>query len=142
MAVKSGRNGSVKVSVSTTIDGATSTTAALGKIRSWSVDQSANTATYDSAAIGSYDTWVSTKTLSRSWSSTVSALFDDADAQQLALVVGHTIKVDVYPDGGDTATYYSGSGIITSLSMSASYDGMTEISFTVTGDGALTETSI
>lgn len=142
MAVVSGRNGSVKVSVSTTIDGSTSTVAVLGKVRSWSVDQSANTATYDQAAIGNYDTWVSTKTLSRSWTSSVSALYDSADTQQIALVVGMNIAISIYPDGGDTATYYSGSGVITGLSMSASYDGMTEVSLSVTGDGALTENSI
>ena len=142
MAVVSGRNGSVKVLVGGIDTAPSGTLAVLGKVRSWSVDQSANTATYDEAAIGNYDSWVVTRTLSRSWTSSVSALYDSADAQQLALVVGMRISLSIYPDGGDTATYYSGNAVITGLSMSASYDGMTEISLSVTGDGALTENSI
>lgn len=67
MAVISGRNGSLLLNAGTTIDGASGTaTTALGSLRSWSIDSTANIQTVDTASMGNFSTWNEAYTLSRS----------------------------------------------------------------------------
>lgn len=139
MAVKSGRNGQLKIIVGSTIGGAAgSPVTALGSLRSWSIDSSANTQTVDTASMGNLSTWTETYTLSRSWNASFSGLWDSADELADTLQVGMNAAIIVYPDTALTSVTYSGTGVIDSMTVGASYDGMIEINFSVSGVGALT----
>jgi hypothetical protein len=139
MAVISGRNGSLKISVGSTIDGAAGTaTTALGSLRTWSIDSSANIQTVDTASMGNFATWNESYTLSRSWSASFAGLWDAADELEDNIQVGMNAAIILYPDAGTTGISYSGSGVIDSVTVNASYDGMVEISFSLQGSGALT----
>jgi hypothetical protein len=148
MAVKSGRNGSLRLTIGGAIDTVPSAAGtgsspsdSLGNLRSWSIDQSANLLTVDTASMGNFDDWTETFTMSRSWSGSFSGLWDEGAPGVDDLVVGRTIKIALFPDsstsGGSPTEYYSGTAIINSLTYNASYDGMVELSFSVTGKGAL-----
>jgi len=140
MAVKSGRNGQLKIIVGSTVGGAAgSPVTALGSLRSWSIDSSANTQTVDTASMGNLSTWTETYTLSRSWNASFSGLWDSADELADTLQVGMNAAIVVYPDySGASGITYSGTGVIDSMTVGASYDGMIEINFSVSGSGALT----
>jgi hypothetical protein len=139
MAVTSGRNGSLKIIVGSTIDGAAGTaTTALGNLRTWSIDTSANIQTVDTASMGNFATWNESYTLSRSWSASFAGLWDAADELEDNIQVGMNAAIILYPDAGATGISYSGSGVIDSVTVNASYDGMVEISFSLQGSGALT----
>lgn len=150
MAVKSGRNGSLRLTIGSTVDATPSAagtgaspTDSLGSLRSWSIDQSANLLTVDTASMGNFDDWVETHTMSRSWSASFSGLWDEGGTTPGVedLVVGRTIRFALFPDNSTAGTgdtqYYSGTAIINSITYNASYDGMVELSFSVTGKGAL-----
>ena len=52
---------------------------------------------------------------------------------------GETLTFEFYPEGESTgALYYSGSGIVTSVSRSAAFDGAVEFSVAFEGTGVLT----
>jgi predicted secreted protein len=140
MAVKSGRNGSLKIIVGTTVGGAAgSPVTALGSLRSWSIDSTANTQTVDSASMGNLATWTETYTLSKSWSASFAGLWDSSDELADTLQVGMNAAIILYPDfSGTVGITYSGTGVIDNLTVGASYDGMIEVNFSLSGVGALT----
>jgi hypothetical protein len=86
------------------------------------------------------DSWVSNKPTLKSWTSSFNAIWDDADTNgQLTLVEGAEITVNLYPTGKTSGEVeWAGACIVTSVSKSASVDGLVEASFSVTGNGALT----
>lgn len=148
MAVKSGRNGSLRLTIGGAVDTTpvaagtgSSPTDSLGNLRSWSIEQSANLLTVDTASMGNFDDWTEAFTLSRSWTASFAGLWDEGAPGVDDLVVGRTIRFALFPDnttsGGSPTEYYSGTAIINSLTYNASYDGMVELSFSVTGKGAL-----
>ena len=58
---------------------------------------------------------------------------------QALLDPGVTIYFEVHPTGTGTGEeYYHGSGVITSKSISAAFDGMVEASFSLQVNGAVT----
>ena len=66
--------------------------------------------------------------------------WDDADAVQLVMDAAADLDFELYPTGTGTGEkYYSGSGILTSKSITASFDGMVEGSFALQVSGAVTE---
>lgn len=66
--------------------------------------------------------------------------WDDADAVQLVMDSGADLDWELYPTGTGTGEkYYSGGGILTSKSLTASFDGMVEGSFALQVSGAVTE---
>lgn len=148
MAVKSGRNGSLRLTIGGAVDttpsaaGTGSTpTDSLGNLRSWSIEQSANILTVDTAAMGNFTTWNEAFTMSRSYTASFSGLWDEGAPGVDDLIVGRTIRFALFPDsttsGSSPTEYYSGTAIINSITYNASYDGMVELSFSVTGKGAL-----
>lgn len=148
MAVKSGRNGSLRVTIGGAVDtvpSAANTTATatdvLGSLRSWSVDSSANLLAVDTASMGNFATWTQNFTMSRSWSASFSGLWDIGTPGADDLIVGRTVRIAVFPDNttadASADEYYSGTAIIDSLTINSSYDGMVEVSFSVQGTGAL-----
>lgn len=59
------------------------------------------------------------------------------------LAAGATVTLNLYPEGNTTGdTYWTGDVIITSISYSASFDGLVEATFSFTGTGALTESTV
>lgn len=108
---------------------------AIGEIRSFTVEQSADTIE-DTSMGDSAKTFKSSLT---SFTASVDGLFDDGDTAQTAMTIGSELAFLFQPEGDTTGDYQlSGTGIVTGISRSQSYDGLVEISFSVQGTGALT----
>jgi len=112
---------------------------AVAEIRDWSVEQTGDTT--ESSVMGTE--WRTHLATLKSWTSSFNAFWDLDDAAQASLDVGAEVTLALYPTGNtSTEKYYTGSAIVTSVSSSASFDGMIEASFTVQGTGALTESTV
>lgn len=126
MAVYTGYGGSVKVG--------TNTVAELGE---WSLDINADT--QDTTSLGSTG-WRSYVVTLKNWSGSASGRWDMTDtngqkALQDALLGGTTVTLNLYID---STKRYSGTAVITKVSVSTSADGVAEVSFDFQGTGALT----
>ena len=79
-----------------------------------------------------------------SFSGSVACFWDETDTTgQVAMSIGSTITLNLYPEGSDSGdTYYSGSAIITGKTVSGSHDGLVEASISFQGSGALTITTV
>ena len=132
MATKTGASGVVKIAASG------GSVAVVGEVRSFTLDGSADTIE-DSVmgdSVRSYKQGLSTNTL------TIEVYWDEADAQQTALDERASIDWQVHPTGtGSGEEYYSGSGIVTSKSITGAFDSMVEASFTIQCTGAVTTAS-
>lgn len=129
MANHKGSEGTVKVGSN-----------AVAEIRSFSIEETGDTLE-DTSMGDSARTYLASLT---SWSGTVDVFWDETDTTgQGALDVGSSVTLNLYPEGDTTGdTYYTGTAIVTSKSVSSSFDGMVEASFGVQGSGALTETTV
>ena len=87
--------------------------------------------------------WMVKKATQKSWTASVNCYYDSSDTDgQLSMDEGSEVALKLYPEGNTTGkTYYYGQAIITSISRSASFDGLVEISFSADGTGSLTEDS-
>lgn len=132
MATHAGHTGSIKAVTSTDGSG---TTAAVAEVKDWSLETTANLA--DDTVLG--DAWTSQKLTTKSWSTTLNCIWDDADAAQEDFVEGGTVQVELFPYGATSGNEkWSGLAIVASVSKSAAADGLVEASFNLTGIGALT----
>jgi len=79
-----------------------------------------------------------------SFTASVEANFDETDSSgQLALTVGSTVALKLYPEGADSGDYYwSGSAIVTGESHSVTLDDLIKSSMTLQGTGVLTRTTV
>lgn len=129
MANHKGSEGTVKVGSN-----------AVAEIRSFSIEETADTLE-DTSMGDSARTYLPSLT---SWSGSVDVFWDETDTSgQGALDVGSSVTLNLYPEGDTAAdTYYTGTAIVTGKSVSSSFDGMVEASFSVQGTGALTETTV
>ena len=77
------------------------------------------------------------------FSGSVDVLFDDTDTNgQVALTVGSQVTLNFAPEGvGSGAIKLTGDAIVTSKSVTASYDGLVESTISVQGTGGLTTTT-
>jgi predicted secreted protein len=130
MAVTTGNSGVVKVDVSG------GTAAAVGEVRSFSIEETADTV--ETTSMG--DT---ARTFTPSFTTgtvSIEALFDvdTVASKQAVFDVGAEVIFDVLPTGDATDEGYSGSGIVTSKSISVPYDGMVEASFSIQTSGTIT----
>ena len=108
---------------------------AIGEIRSFTVDQTGDTV--EDTAMG--DTSRSFVPTLNTFTASIDALFDDTDTAQTAMTIGSSLAFLFQPEGSGSGAYQlSGSGIVTGISQSQSFDGLVERSFTVQGTGALT----
>ena len=124
MATFKGKDGVVKVGSN-----------AIGEIRNFSVDESADT--IEDTSMG--DTARTYKDSLTQFTASIDALFDDGDTAQTALTIGSSATFSFLPEGDSSGKYsLSGSGIVTGITRSQSYDGLVEISFSLQGSGALT----
>ena len=74
-----------------------------------------------------------------SFSGTIEMHFDEADTQQETLTAGSSIAFVLLPEGNATGdASYTGTGIITGMSINNSMDAIVSRSVTFQGTGALT----
>ena len=129
MATHAGSEGTVKVGSD-----------AIAEIRSFSIEETADT--LEDTSMG--DSARTYKPSLTSFSGSVDVFWDETDsAGQGALTIGAEVTLNLYPEG-DTAgdTYLSGAAIVTGRSVSSSFDGLVEMSISVQGNGALTQTTV
>ena len=79
-----------------------------------------------------------------SYTASIEANFDETDTSgQLALTVGSTVALKLYPEGADSGDYYwSGSAIVTGEGSAITLDDLIKTSFTLQGTGVLTRTTV
>ena len=108
---------------------------AIGEIRSFSVEQSSDV--IEDTKMG--DSARTFKPSLTQFTASVEALFDDTDTAQTAMTIGSELAFLFQPEGSGSGAYQlSGTGIVTGISQSQSFDGLVERSFSVQGTGALT----
>jgi len=113
---------------------------AVGSIRSFSIDY--NSDTVETTKMGdAARTYTGTL---KSWSASIDAIWlEDTDTGQQALNPGDEVTLNMYPEGADSGdTYYTGTAIVTGVSVSTSYDDLVMVSFTAQGDGDLSITTV
>ena len=129
MATHTGSEGTVKVGSN-----------AIAEIRSFSIEETADT--LEDTTMG--DTARTYKSSLTTYTGTVDVLWDETDTNgQGALTIGAEITLNLYPEGdGSGDTYYTGTAIVTGRTINSSYDGLVEMSISVQGSGALSETTV
>jgi len=134
MATTKGSGGLVKVAASG------GSVATIAEVRSYTLDVTADTVedTVMGDSARTYKPSLTTATLS------VDCYWDDTDTNgQLVLDEAVEIDFELYPTGsGSGERYFSGSGVVTSKSVTASFDGMVEASFSVQVSGSVTEAAV
>lgn len=113
---------------------------AIAEIRSYTITETADTLEDTTMGDSSRTYLASLKTFTGS----IECFWDETDTNgQLTLDPGSTVTINIYPEGSTSGdTYYTGSVIVTEKSITASYDGMVEASFSFQGTGALSETTV
>ena len=107
----------------------------IGELKSYSLEETAET--LENTSMGDLARTYSPSLTS--FSGSVDVFWDETDTAQIALTLGSTVLIKIYPEGiqsGDK--YYSGNAIVTGVTRSASFDGLVEASITVQGTGVLT----
>lgn len=129
MATHTGSEGTVKVGSN-----------AIAEIRSFSIEESADT--LEDTTMG--DAARTYKSSLTTYTGTVDVLWDETDTTgQGALTIGAEVTLNLYPEGDTSGdTYYTGSAIVTGRTINSSYDGLVEMSISVQGNGALSETTV
>ncbi len=136
MAVIKGNEGTVSI-------GATvGTAAAVGELRGWELNISADT--LDASVCGTL--WKRIVTSMNSWTGKIMCLLDPADlGQDAAALIGTVIHPNMFPKGngvGATDTYYHGDAVVTGIKRNGEYNGLVEHEITFEGNGALLEAMI
>lgn len=108
----------------------------IAEVRGWSIEQQADTV--EDTVLG--DTWKTYQSSLKSWSGSLSAFWDETDTNgQVAMTVGASITLNLYPEGATTGdSYFTGTAIITGITNKGEVGGMVEAEFTFQGTGALT----
>lgn len=129
MATHAGSEGTVKVGAN-----------AVAEIRSYSIEQTADTLE-DTTMGDTARTYLPSLT---TFTGTLDVLWDETDTTgQGALTIGASVTLNLYPEGAVSGdTYLSGTAIVTGRTITASYDGLVEMSISVQGTGALTTTTV
>lgn len=129
MATHTGSEGTVKVGSN-----------AIAEIRSFSIEQSADT--LEDTTMG--DTARTYKSSLTTYTGSIDVLWDETDTTgQGALTIGAEVTLNLYPEGDTSGdTYYTGTAIVTGRTINSTYDGLVEMSISVQGSGALTETTV
>jgi|DEB0MinimDraft_6_1074348.scaffolds.fasta_scaffold07626_3 predicted secreted protein len=129
MATHTGSEGTVKVGSN-----------AIAEIRSFSIEESADT--LEDTTMG--DTARTYKPSLTTFTGSVDVLWDETDTTgQGALTIGAEVTLNLYPEGDTSGdTYLTGSAIVTGRTVNSSFDGLVEMSISVQGNGALTQTTV
>lgn len=134
MATYAGNAGAVYVS-----------TNAVAEVKEFSLEITANTTegTVMSPADGDDLGWTTNKVTNKSWTASITAFSDDTDTAQVALAPGAEVALNLYPAGNTSAKlYWQGDALITNVSRSVSVDGIVETSFSVVGQGHITQETV
>ena len=109
---------------------------AIAEIRSFSIDESIDVV--EDTTMG--DSSKTYKATIKDFSGSVDVLYDDTDTNgQTALSVGSSVTLNFAPEGITSGKVkLSGDAIVTSKSVSSSFDGLVESTITVQGTGGLT----
>ena len=112
----------------------------VAEVKSWSMEVTSDTV--DASVIGTQ--WRKNQATIKGWSGSFDAFWDETDTTgQGALSAGGTVTLNLYAEGNASgAKYWSGDVIVTSISYSASFDGIVEASFSFTGTGALSQQTV
>ena len=129
MATHTGSEGTVKVGAN-----------AIAEIRSFSIEETADT--LEDTTMG--DTARTYKPSLTTFTGTVDVLWDETDTTgQGALTIGAAVTLNLYPEGDTSGdTYYTGAAIVTGRTINSSFVGLVEMSISVQGNGALTQTTV
>ena len=129
MATHAGSEGTVKVGSN-----------AIAEIRTFSIEESADT--LEDTTMG--DTARTYKPSLTNFTGSIDVIWNEEDTTgQGALTIGAEVTLNLYPEGDTTGdTYLTGSAIVTSRSVNSSFDGLVEMSISVQGNGALTQTTV
>lgn len=129
MATHTGSEGTVKVGSN-----------AIAEIRSFSIEETADT--LEDTTMG--DTARTYKSSLTTYTGSVDVLWDETDTTgQGALTIGAEVTLNLYPEGDTSGdTYYTGTAIVTGRTINSTYDGLVEMSISVQGSGALTESTV
>lgn len=113
---------------------------AIAEIRSYNITETADVLEDTTMGDASRTYLSSLKTFTGS----IDCFWDETDTNgQLSLDPGASVTINIYPEGSGTGdTYYTGTVLITEKSITASFDGMVEASFSFQGTGALSETTV
>ena len=111
----------------------------INEVRSYTISETGETIEDTSMGDAARTYIASLKTFTGS----LDVFWDETDTGQGDLDIGSTIILNLYPEGNTTGdTYYTGSAIVTEKSVTASFDGLVEMSVSVQGTGALTEGTV
>tara|TARA_R110001632_G_scaffold151483_1_gene269076 strand:- start:7341 stop:7727 length:387 start_codon:yes stop_codon:yes gene_type:complete len=111
----------------------------VNQVRSYTISETGETLEDTSMGDAARTYIASLKTFTGS----LDVYWDETDTGQGDLDIGSTIVLNLYPEGNASGdTYYTGSAIVTEKSITASFDGLVEMSVSVQGTGALTETTV
>lgn len=112
----------------------------VAEVRTWTLNTNAETIE-DTAMGDTARTYLAGLT---SADASVDVFWDETDTNgQVALAPGSSVTLVLYPEGGDSGdTYYSGTAIVTSKSITGSFDGMVEASISATYTGAVTTATV
>lgn len=134
MTTSIGKDGVVKIAASG------GSVAAVAELRNFTMNQSADT--IEDSVMG--DTVRSFKQGLQTTTVSLDVYWDETDTNgQQVIDPRAEVDFEVYPTGTASGeTYYTGSGVVTSRSISAAFDGMVEASFEVQVSGAVTEATV
>jgi hypothetical protein len=111
----------------------------VNQIRSYTISETGETLEDTSMGDAARTYIASLKTFTGS----LDVFWDETDTGQGDLDIGSTITLNLYPEGNASGdTYYTGSAIVTEKSITASFDGLVEMSVSVQGTGVLSETTV
>lgn len=129
MATHTGSEGTVKVGAN-----------AIAEIRSFSIEESADT--LEDTTMG--DSARTYKPSLTTYTGTIDVLWDETDTTgQGALTIGTSVTLNLYPEGDTSGdVYYTGTAIVTGRTINSSFDGLVEMSISVQGSGALSQTTV
>ncbi len=123
MANHLGREGSLQISATT-----------VGELRNYAFAHSFDTV--EDTTLG--DTYRTRKATLGTWNLNADLFWDEVNNGQIAITVGQTVTVALYPEGtAASSRYYTGSGVVTKFDISAAFDGMVEGSISVEGASVL-----
>jgi hypothetical protein len=112
---------------------------AIGEVTGFTLETTADVVE-DTALTDAAKTFVAGRT---SFSGTIDMHYDETDAQQETLTAGSSISFVVLPEGNDASDQsFSGSGIVTGMSVSNGMDSIVSRSVTFQGTGALTKSTV
>jgi len=112
----------------------------VAEVRTWTLNTNAETIE-DTAMGDTARTYLAGLT---SADASIDVFWDEGDTNgQVALAPGSSVTLVLYPEGGASGdTYYTGTALVTSKSITGSFDGMVEASISATYTGAVTTATV